>query len=188
MAATMAATAKRIGAWMTATPVSVLRLDVSRITVASCVDLTHDIGDGDRAQHRTGAQEEIPRRGGKGAATVGKLARHDRVIRRTWGADGLLCMALTTHDLEALAAEVHRLLSPGGLHVYTVRTTDDAHYGTGIARGDDMYEVGGFIVHFFSHALVERLSRGYELLDVAEFEEGDLPRRLFRVTLRKSSA
>jgi ubiquinone/menaquinone biosynthesis C-methylase UbiE len=100
----------------------------------------------------------------------------------------LLCMALTTEDIEALTAEVQRVLRPGGLHVYTARTTDDAHYGTGVARGDDMYEVGGFIVHFFSRALVERLSRGYELLDVAEFEEGDLPRRLFRVTLRKSSA
>jgi len=43
-------------------------------------------------------------------------------------------------------------------------------------------------VHFFSRPLVERLSRSYELLDVAEFEEGDLPRRLVRVTLRKSSA
>lgn len=100
----------------------------------------------------------------------------------------LLCMALTTEELEALAAEVRRVLRPGGLHVYTVRTTDDAHYGTGIDRGDDMYEVGGFIVHFFSRELVERLASGYELVEVAEFEEGALPRRLFRVTLRKSPA
>ncbi len=97
----------------------------------------------------------------------------------------LLCMALTTEELEALAAEVRRVLRPGGLQVYTVRTSDDAHCGAGIDRGDDMYEMGGFIVHFFSRELVERLSIGFELLDVAEFEEGALPRRLFRVTLRK---
>ena len=97
----------------------------------------------------------------------------------------LYCMALTTEELEALTAEVHRVLRPGGLHVYTVRTTGDAHYGAGIDRGDAMYEVGGFIVHFFSRELVERLAAGFELLEVAEFEEGALPRRLFRVTLRK---
>lgn len=98
----------------------------------------------------------------------------------------LLCMALTTAELEALAGEVRRVLRPGGLHVYTVRTTDDVHYGTGIERGDDMFEIGGFIVHFFSRELVERLAPGYELLEVGEFEEGALPRRLFRVTLRNS--
>ena len=100
----------------------------------------------------------------------------------------LYCMALTTEELEALSAEVLRVLRPGSLHVYTARNTDDAHYGTGIDRGDAMYEVGGFIVHFFSRELVERLAGGYEVLEVTEFEEGALPRRLFRVTLRKNPA
>lgn len=97
----------------------------------------------------------------------------------------LLCMALTTPELERLAAEVRRVLRPGGLHVYTVRTTRDAHYGTGTDRGDDMYEVGGFIVHFFNRALVDRLAAGYELLELSEFEEGELPRHLWRVTMRR---
>ncbi len=97
----------------------------------------------------------------------------------------LFCMALTTRELQRLSVEVGRVLRPGGLCVYTVRTTADVHYGAGIDRGDDMYEVGDFIVHFFSRSLVEQLSAGYELLDVAEFEEGTLPRRLFRVTMRK---
>ena len=100
----------------------------------------------------------------------------------------LLCMALTTEELERLAADVRRVLRPGGLQVYTVRTTTNADYGTGIDRGDDMYEVGGFIVHFFSRELVERLASGFDLLEVAEFEEGALPRRLFRVTLRRHPA
>ncbi len=69
----------------------------------------------------------------------------------------LLCMALTTAEIERLVSEVRRVLRPGGLFVYTARTTADAHYRAGIARGDDMYEHGGFIVHFFSRALVERL-------------------------------
>jgi SAM-dependent methyltransferase len=97
----------------------------------------------------------------------------------------LLCMALTTDELDALVAELHRVVRPGGLVVYTVRTTDDLHYGAGPAHGDDMYEQGGFVVHFFDRALIERLAAGFELLDVTEFTEGDLPRRLVRVTMRR---
>ena len=97
----------------------------------------------------------------------------------------LYCMALTTPRLEAMSAEVHRVLRLGGLQVYTVRSTADPDYGAGIAHGDDRYESNGFVVHFFSRELVERLAEGFELLDVTEFEEGELPRRLFRVTQRK---
>ncbi len=42
-----------------------------------------------------------------------------------------------------------------------------------------------FIVHFFDRDLIERLARGFELVDVAEYEEGRLPRRLFAVTMRR---
>ena len=96
----------------------------------------------------------------------------------------LFSMALTTSELERLAGELRRVLRPGGLLVYTARTTADAHYGTGTPRGDDMYEHGGFIVHFFDRALIDRLAVGFELMDVTDFTEGDLPRRLARVTMR----
>src|SRR5674476_1416174 len=97
----------------------------------------------------------------------------------------LFCMALTTGELERLAGELFRVLRPGGLVVYTARTTADAHYGTGTPRGDDMYEHGGFIVHFFDQALIDHLAAGFELVDVTEFIEVDLPRRLARVTMRR---
>ena len=48
------------------------------------------------------------------------------------------------------------------------------------------HEANGFIVHFFDRSLVERLAAGYELLEVGETEEGDLPRRLFVVFQRKA--
>jgi SAM-dependent methyltransferase len=99
----------------------------------------------------------------------------------------LYCMALSTPQLEALSAEVRRVLRPGGLHVFTARTTADPDYGTGTSCGDDMYESNGFVVHFFSRELVDRLARGFELVDVTEFEEGDLPRRLYRVTMRRGA-
>jgi SAM-dependent methyltransferase len=99
----------------------------------------------------------------------------------------LYCMPITNSEVERLSQEIHRVLKPGGLNIFTVRHTGDPHFGTGIHRGEELYEVGGFIVNFFDKAKVERVSQGYDLLSVDEFEEGGMPRKLFRVTLRKPS-
>src|SRR5690242_20043348 len=85
-------------------------------------------------------------------------------------------------------ADVARVLRPGGVVVYTARTTADAHYGTGIPRGDGMYEHGGFIVHFFDPGLIDRLSAPFGgVAEQRAFEEGDLPRRLVLVTMHKAA-
>jgi hypothetical protein len=97
----------------------------------------------------------------------------------------LFCMALTTADLESLSDEIRRVLKPAALNIYTVRNTTDVHYRTGIHRGEDMWEVGGFIVHFFNREKVEHLAKGYGIVNVEEFEEGDLPGKLYLVALRK---
>jgi len=97
----------------------------------------------------------------------------------------LFCMALTTAELVLLSDEIRRVLKPGGYQIYTVRHIRDPHYGIGIHRGEDMYEADGFIVHFFSKEKVIHLAQGFEILGIDEFEEGDLPRKLFQVTLRK---
>ena len=98
----------------------------------------------------------------------------------------LMCMALTTAELEYLMQEVRRVLKKGGLNIYTVRNTTDSQYGTGTHRGEDLYEIqGGFIVHFFSREKVDHLAEGYELVDVSTFEEASLQRKLYMVTMRK---
>jgi SAM-dependent methyltransferase len=96
----------------------------------------------------------------------------------------LYCMALTERELHSLAAEVKRVLRPRGLNVYTARTTSDPDYGEGEHRGEKLYELAGFVVHFFDRELVERLANGFAIVGIDEFEEGALPRRLYRVTLR----
>lgn len=98
----------------------------------------------------------------------------------------LYCMPLTTSELRSLSAEIRRVLKPGGLNIYTSRHTNDPQYGTGTNRGEDMWEIqGGFIVHFLNMEKVDLLSEGYDVVDITEFEEGELPRKLYRVTLRK---
>jgi len=97
----------------------------------------------------------------------------------------LYCMALSRAELEFLNGEILRVLKPGGLNIYTVRHKGDAHYGKGVHLGEDLYEVNGFVVHYFDRAMVEQLAEGFELLSIDEFEEGSLPRKLFGVTLRK---
>ena len=97
----------------------------------------------------------------------------------------LFTMALTSDELANLAGEVRRVLRPRGVCIYTVRHTGDAHYGAGRDLGDNLYENGGFIVHFFDRQLVDRLAEGFELEDVTPFEEGSLPRRLWRIRMRR---
>ncbi len=100
----------------------------------------------------------------------------------------LYCMALSTAELEFLSREIRRVLRPGGINVYTVRHKGDAHFGKGIHRGEDMYEMGGFIVHFFDREKVQHLSAGYDVIAIDEFEEGGLPRKLFMVILKKNKS
>lgn len=97
----------------------------------------------------------------------------------------LYCMALCTTELEELFQEVRRVLKPDGVNIYTVRQTGDPHFRKGIHLGEDIYENEGFIVHFFSREKVQHLAKGYRLVNIEEFEEGELPRKLFLVELRK---
>jgi rhodanese-related sulfurtransferase/ubiquinone/menaquinone biosynthesis C-methylase UbiE len=100
----------------------------------------------------------------------------------------LFCMALRVRQLAALTAEIRRVLRPGGLCIYTARTTDDPDYGVGTHRGENLYDCNGFVVHFFDKTLIDRLAAEYELVQIEHFEEGALPRKLCTVTMRKPLA
>lgn len=97
----------------------------------------------------------------------------------------LLCMELSTIEIAFILRETHRILKPGGLAVYSVRSNFDQHYRTGTHLSEDIYQIGEFVVHFFTEGKVRQLAKGYEILQVERMEEGSLPRDLFCVTLKK---
>ena len=87
----------------------------------------------------------------------------------------LYCMALTIADLQKLNNEIHRILKPNGLNIYTVRHTNDGDYKNGQHIGEDLYENDGFIVHYFSEGKVNSLLNGFKNITLEKFEEGTLP-------------
>ena len=97
----------------------------------------------------------------------------------------LYCMALTIADLQKLNNEIHRILKPNGLNIYTVRHTNDGDYKNGKHIGEDLYENDGFIVHYFSQEKVSTLLNGFENIALEKFEEGTFPRKLFFVVNKK---
>jgi SAM-dependent methyltransferase len=94
-------------------------------------------------------------------------------------------MHLEEKELREIFREVLRVLRPGGLNIYSVRSVHDPHFQKGEHVGEDMWEMNGFVVHYFSEEKIRRLAEGYEILDIEEFDEGSLPKRLFKVMLRK---
>jgi len=95
------------------------------------------------------------------------------------------CMALTNNDLENLNHEIHRILKPKGINIYTVRHINDGDFKKGIHRGENLYENDGFIVHFFSKDKVKSLLKGFKNISIDEFEEGGFPRKLYFVVNKK---
>ena len=99
----------------------------------------------------------------------------------------LLCMELSTAEIAFILRETHRILKPRGLAVYSVRSNFDKHFRTGTHLSEDIYDIGGFVVHFFTEEKIKKLARGYHILEIERQEEGSLPRDLFVVTLRKAA-
>lgn len=100
----------------------------------------------------------------------------------------LLCMELSTAEIAFILRETWRTLKPGGLALYSVRSNFDKHYRTGTHLAEDIYQIGGFSVHFFTESKVHQLSKGYEIMAIDRMEEGSLPRDLFCVIMRKGRA
>jgi len=97
----------------------------------------------------------------------------------------LFCMALTNQDLKDLNQEILRVLKKGGFNIYTVRNHMDGDFKKGTHRGEDMYEMNGFIVHYFSENKIKNLLDGFTNISIENFDEGSFPRKLSLVINKK---
>ena len=97
----------------------------------------------------------------------------------------LFCMALTNQDLKDLNQEIFRILKKDGFNIYTVRNHMDGDFKKGTHRGEDMYEMNGFIVHYFSENKIKNLLDGFTNISIENFDEGSFPRKLSLVINKK---
>ena len=97
----------------------------------------------------------------------------------------LFCMALTNQDLKDLNQEIFRVLKKDGFNIYTVRNHMDGDFKKGTHRGEDMYEMNGFIVHYFSENKIKSLLNGFINISIENFDEGSFPRKLSLVINKK---
>ncbi len=100
-------------------------------------------------------------------------------------------MDFSESEHRSLMKAIRSALRPGGLHLYSARSTFDPWYGRGRSVGPDTFEAspGGAIIHFFSMEYVDRLAEGLftpvERSDQAEGGE-DFPIRLLYVVDRRT--
>lgn len=75
------------------------------------------------------------------------------------------------HTTRKIFKEVARVLRPGGLFVFSVKSTKDRCYGKGEQLGEHIYSYNGHVRHFFDEAYVVDLLAGWNV-EVTEAYEG----------------
>lgn len=97
----------------------------------------------------------------------------------------LYCMAFTNEEIVNLHNEINRVLKPDGINIFTVRSNFDKHFKKGSKIENRIYEIDNFIIHFFDEDMIRSMIDNYEIINIHRFEEGELPRDLFFVAMRK---
>jgi ubiquinone/menaquinone biosynthesis C-methylase UbiE len=93
-------------------------------------------------------------------------------------------MRLTTDELRFVFQEVKRVLKNNGFHFFSIRNHNDKFYGEGTQIDDEIYDINGFQIRFFTIPEIENLSEGFKILEMDEnYEE---PVTLYLVISRKN--
>ncbi len=94
-------------------------------------------------------------------------------------------MNFSMEELKSMVCEVYRVLRPGGLAFYSVRSKKDPHYQKGEHVFEEVWEMNGFQVRYLDEYDIRTLAQRFDLVSVLEFEEGALPKHLYAVTMRR---
>ena len=94
-------------------------------------------------------------------------------------------MRFTCEDLKFIFQEIRRVLKNDGLNFFSVRNYNDNSYGQGKNIDNDIYDIDGFQIRFFTKEHVRALVKeGFEILDIKEMYEE--PVTLYLVSTRKT--
>lgn len=66
--------------------------------------------------------------------------------------------------------EIRRVLRPGGLLGFVVKSVQDRLYGQGMSLGADYFNLDGHVRHFFSVDFTRRLTAGWGQVSMAEYK------------------
>src|SRR6266496_4322165 len=73
---------------------------------------------------------------------------------------------------DAVFSEMRRVLKPNGFNFFSVRKQNDKSYGEGVQIDKGIYDISGFQVQFFTEEEIRDLTKGFEILCIAEeYEE-----------------
>jgi len=67
--------------------------------------------------------------------------------------------------------EILRVLVPGGILAFSVKSTEDPLYGKGEEIEKDLFDLNGHVRHFFSREYLNEILSGYEILMMKEKEK-----------------
>jgi len=92
-------------------------------------------------------------------------------------------MHFTVKQLKFLFGEVRRVLKDDGFHYLSARSRKDRFYGKGNKIADNVYDVNGFVIRFFTKKELKGLMKGFRITKIVEHEEE--PASLYLVFSKK---
>jgi len=95
----------------------------------------------------------------------------------------LFSMRFSQEQLKFIFKEIKRVLRDDGFHFFSVRNHNDKFYGKGIRVDDEIYDINGFQIRFFTTEEIENLCGGFKISEIKE--EYEEPVTLYLVTSRK---
>jgi hypothetical protein len=95
-------------------------------------------------------------------------------------------MRFTWEQLKFMFQEIRRVLRSNGFNFFSVRNHNDKSYGQGKKIDNDICDINGFQIRFFTYQQMKALVKGerFEILGIKEMYEE--PVTLYLVSTRKT--